>query len=97
MRYVRKITQDQEEYLRDISRRSRNYRERERAKAILLSCKGYNVTILSDIFEVSRGTITNWLDGWEERGLSGLKDLPKQMNVISMNTKTIPTKTLMYN
>jgi hypothetical protein len=53
MRYVRKITEEQVEHLREVSRRSRNYRERERAKAILLSYKGYNVTVLSDIFEVS--------------------------------------------
>lgn len=97
MRYVRQITQDQVEYLRNVSRRSRNYRERERAKAILLSCKGYNVTVLSDIFEVSRGTITNWLDAWEARGLGGLKDLPKQLNVTPMNNKLISTKPLMYN
>jgi transposase len=92
MRYVRKITQEQVEYLRDLSRRSRNYRERERAKAILLSYKGYNVTVLSDIFEVSRGTITNWLDAWEERGTMGLKDLPKQLS-----TTTLSKRPLMYN
>ena len=92
MRYVRQITQDQVQYLREISRRSRNYRERERAKAILLSYKGYNVTVLSDIFEVSRGTITNWLDAWETRGLRGLKDLPKQLG-----STPITSNDLMYN
>lgn len=92
MRYVRKITEEQVEHLREVSRRSRNYRERERAKAILLSYKGYNVTVLSDIFEVSRGTITNWLDAWEERGVFGLKDLPKQLN-----TNPLSEKPLMYN
>jgi transposase len=97
MRYVRQITQDQVDYLRDISRRSRNYRERERAKAILLSYKGYNVTILSDIFEVSRGTITNWLDAWETRGLGGLKDLPKQFTETTLSNKSLINKPLMYN
>lgn len=89
MRYVRKITEEQVEHLRQVSRRSRNYRERERAKAILLSYKGYNVTVLSDIFEVSRGTITNWLDAWEERGIFGLKDLPKQLSINSFSEKTL--------
>jgi len=102
MRYVRKINQEQVEYLREVSRRGRNYRERERAKAILLSYKGYNVTVLSDIFEVSRATITNWLDAWEARGMKGLKDLPKQSNNISLgstslNNTTLPSKELMYN
>ncbi len=92
MRYVRKITEDQVDYLKNISRQSRNYRERERAKAILLSYKGYNVTVLSDIFEVSRGTITNWLDAWENRGITGLKDLPKHLTTQSFNDKP-----LMYN
>ncbi|WP_337040299.1 helix-turn-helix domain-containing protein [Emticicia sp. 17c] len=100
MRYVRKITQDQVEYLREVSRRSRNYRERERAKAILLSFKGYNVTTLSDIFEVSRATITNWLDAWETRGTKGLKDLPKQSGSESLreiNDTSLPSKKLIYN
>ena len=100
MRYVRKITPDQVEYLREVSRRSRNYRERERAKAILLSFKGYNVTTLSDIFEVSRATITNWLDAWEARGTKGLKDLPKQSHNVplrELSSTTLPTKELIYH
>jgi hypothetical protein len=89
MRYITKITEEQVEHLRQVSRHSRNYRERERAKAILLSFKGYNVTVLSDIFEVSRGTITNWLDAWEERGVFGLKDLPKQLSSNSFSEKPL--------
>ena len=100
MRYVRKITPDEVEFLREVSRRSRNYRERERAKAILLSFKGYNVTTLSDIFEVSRATITNWLDAWEARGTKGLKDLPKQSQSVplrKLSSTTLPAKELMYH
>lgn len=78
MRYVRGISDEQIEKLRNIARKSRNHRERERAKAILLSYKGYNITTLSDIFEVSRGTITNWLDAWDELGIDGLKDSAKR-------------------
>jgi transposase-like protein len=89
MRYITNITEEQVEHLRKVSRHSRNHRERERAKAILLSYKGYNVTVLSDIFEVSRGTITNWLDAWEERGVFGLKDLPKQLSSNSFGEKTL--------
>lgn len=85
MRYVRQLSTEQEGRLRELSRRSRDYRERERAKAILLSYKGYNIVTLSDIFEVSRGTITNWLDAWEERGMKGLKDLPKISREMSYN------------
>jgi len=97
MRYVRKITPDDAEFLREVSRRSRNYRERERAKAILLSFKGYNVTTLSDIFEVSRATITNWLDAWEARGTKGLKDLPKQSQSVlvrKVNSAALANKEL---
>lgn len=85
MRYVRQLSTEQEGRLRELSRRSRDYRERERAKAILLSYKGYNIMTLSDIFEVSRGTITNWLDAWEERGMKGLKDLPKVSRELHYN------------
>ena len=100
MRYVRKITPDDVEFLREVSRRSRNYRERERAKAVLLSFKGYNVTTLSDIFEVSRATITNWLDAWEARGTKGLKDLPKQSQSVplrKLNSATLSSKELLYH
>jgi len=45
MRYITNITEEQVEHLRKVSRHSRNHRERERAKAILLSYKGYNVTV----------------------------------------------------
>jgi transposase len=78
MRYVKEIDITDLEKLREIARKSRNFKERERAKAIILSHKGYSITTLSDIFEVSRGTITNWLDSWSERGMQGLKDLPKK-------------------
>ncbi|WP_143706122.1 helix-turn-helix domain-containing protein [Emticicia sp. TH156] len=99
MRYVRKITPEQVKHLREVSRHSRNYRERERAKAILLSFKGYNVTTLSDIFEVSRATITNWLDAWEERGIHALKDLPKQSHnvpLVEVNNNGLGAKELVY-
>jgi transcriptional antiterminator len=78
MRYVKEIDEAILKKLREVARKSRNFKERERAKAIILSHKGYSIMTLSDIFEVSRGTITNWLDSWDERGLLGLKDLPKK-------------------
>lgn len=52
-------------------------RFRQRAHALLLSHKGYTITQLTDIFDVHRDTVSQWLDDWKQFGLVGLHDKPK--------------------
>ena len=51
-----------------------NYRERNRAKCILLSHNKYTVTQLSNIFSVKNNAILGWLNRWEKDGINGLFD-----------------------
>ena len=45
---------------------------RERAHAVLLSCRGFSVTQIAAFFDMQYQTVSRWLDDWEEEGLSGL-------------------------
>ena len=51
---------------------SRHHRVRQRAQCCLLSHKGYSIDRLASIFQVTRLTITNWLNDWDKFALVGL-------------------------
>ena len=76
MRFI-KLTLDQAVELKERMLQSEDYREISRCRAMMLSHKGYTINDLSDIFDVDRDTITNWLDKYKSEGISGLKDLPR--------------------
>lgn len=50
---------------------------RRRAHAILLSHKGYTLSQISGILDVTRPTVSIWLDAWKTEGLQGLDDKPR--------------------
>ena len=52
-------------------------RVRQRAQAVYLSHRGYRRAALAALFEVGVDTISDWLNGWEPRGLRGLYDAPR--------------------
>ena len=45
-----------------------------RCHALLLSHNGYDMVSISKIFDVTHGTISNWLNYWETGGIVGLKN-----------------------
>ena len=51
---------------------------RDRCHCLLLSNQQYDIDTLADIFQVGRQTITNWFDGWPDKGLRGLMNEPGQ-------------------
>ncbi len=59
-------------------------RVRQRAHAVLLSDKGYTLSQLSDIFDVNRATVSQWIDDWETDGLVGLRDKTKSGRPLSL-------------
>ncbi|MBI5326446.1 MAG: helix-turn-helix domain-containing protein [Ignavibacteriae bacterium] len=77
MKYVKELTDGDGERLRDILKNSPSLKARIRANAILLSSKCVSIAVISDIFDVHRDTISNWLNNWEARGIEGLFDEPK--------------------
>ena len=51
---------------------------RDRCHCLLLSNQQYDIDTLADIFQIGRQTITNWFDGWPDKGLWGLMNEPGQ-------------------
>lgn len=51
---------------------------KDRCHCIYLSSRGYDMAALTDIFNVSRPTITNWFDRWESLGVLGLYNVKGQ-------------------
>jgi transposase len=75
MRYIRLTEQEQQE-LKALYKSGFHLVERKRSQCLLLSHQGKHINELSDIFGVTRLTITNWLDKWEEGGLEGIRLQP---------------------
>ncbi len=72
MRFIRDLNVDTAKLLRRICKQSVHYQVRQRAHCILLSYEGKTIPELIEIFQVSRGTIYNWMNDWEEQRLIGL-------------------------
>ena len=45
-----------------------------RAHSLLLSSKGYGIDDLANMFEVSRNTVSIWIDKWEQHGVASVYD-----------------------
>ena len=58
-----------------IYRDSKKYQVRQRAHALILINKGYKIEQIADIFAVSRKTIYNWQNNWNDRKLAGLYNI----------------------
>jgi len=71
MRYI-KLTETEEQELRAVYKKSLYKVERERSQCLLLSHSGKSIKELSQVFEVSRLTITKWLNRWQSGGKAGI-------------------------
>lgn len=76
-RFIKSLSEEQQQSLSQIMRNHPSYRTRTRAHAILLSARRYSIKQMADIFAVDRETVTAWLARWEESDLDGLDDDPK--------------------
>lgn len=65
MRYIQ-LTNEQSQQLTQLYKTSADYRERQRAHALLLSQRNYTIPDLADLFEVDRDTISRWMDRWQD-------------------------------
>lgn len=71
MRYIQ-LTPTEEQKLASIYKQSAYLVERQRSQCLLLSNQGKTINELAGIFQVSRLTITHWLDKWQQSGLDGV-------------------------
>lgn len=78
MEFSRPIFPETARMLQRLYRQSEHHQVRQRAHCILLSSQGYKIGQLMEIFQVSRKTVYNWFNHWEERGLIGLYHRPGQ-------------------
>lgn len=77
MKFVKPLEQDTLLTLQEALHNHLSHRVRTRAHAILLSHKRYSLSQLSDVFDVCRDTISQWIEEWESLGLVGLMDKPR--------------------
>lgn len=74
MRFIRGLSRETIGILERIYKQSQYHQVRQRAQCIKLSYERYEIKDLMRIFQVSRLTIYNWFNDWEEKGLVGLYD-----------------------
>lgn len=59
-----------------IYRHSQHHRVRQRAHCLLLKAEGFSLPQLLSIFQVSRKTIYNWFNAWQQERFVGLYERP---------------------
>jgi transposase len=75
MRFITRLAPETQQLLKTIEQKSKYYQVRHRAKSILLSYQGYSIGQIMSIFNISRNTVYNWFNNWENDGLNGLYNL----------------------
>ncbi|NJR16497.1 MAG: IS630 family transposase [Calothrix sp. CSU_2_0] len=74
VRFIKGLYIDTIKLLERIHKQSKYHHVRRRAKCIKLSYEGHKVNDLAKIFHVTRLTIINWLNDWDDFSLVGLYD-----------------------
>ena len=74
MKFVSPLNEATAKALWTIARGTTSAQRRERAHAVLLSNKRYDLTNLAEIFNRDRDTVSVWLTNWEEHAFDGLDD-----------------------
>src|SRR5574341_1158290 len=76
-KFVKPLTSEQRDQLKEIMKSPASQRKRMRAHAILLSERRYSIDQIADIYQVDRDRVSQWLDWWEEFRFDGLDDDPR--------------------
>jgi Homeodomain-like domain len=76
-KFVKPLTEEQRERLKEILKLHALHEKRMRAHAILLSDQHYSIDQIADIYQVDRQLVSDWLDCWNDRQFEGLEGDPK--------------------
>src|SRR2546425_11949193 len=76
-KFVNPLTSTQRDQLGEIMKSSAPQRKRMRAHAILLSERRYSIDQISDIYQVDRDRVSQWLHLGEGNQFGGLCDDPR--------------------
>lgn len=71
---MRELNPETLRLLQRLYRQSRHHQVRQRSHCLILTTQGLTITQLMGIFGVTRKTLYNWFNAWEERGVLGLYD-----------------------
>jgi len=76
-KFVKPLTTEQRDQLKEIMKSPAPQRKRMRAHAILLSERHYSIDQIADIYQVDRDRVSQWINWWEEHKFDGLDDDPR--------------------
>src|SRR5262249_49332499 len=76
-KFVKPLTTEQRQQLKEILQSSAPPRKRLRAHAILLSERRYSIDQIADIYQVDRDRVSLWLEWWERCQFDGLDEDPR--------------------
>lgn len=74
MRYIRELTEREQQELAHVHKTSTSYQARNRCQCVLLSQQGYRVQALARLFKTIQLSIYNWFNRFEEGGVAGLEN-----------------------
>jgi transposase len=84
MKYISPLTEEQKTQLQKVMKDDTSSRARQRAHAILLSDSGYHVQEIARIYQVDRHSVSSWIDAWEEQGIQGVYDSPRNGRPVTL-------------
>ena len=73
-KFVSPLDTSQMAVLKELIKTDASARARMRAHSIVLSSKGYGLDDIAEILDLSRNTVSSWIDHWEESGVESLYD-----------------------
>ena len=73
-RFIENLTEEEVVVLKDGRKNGKSYQFRDRCHCIILSFSGFEIKDLAILFDVSKNTISTWLNSWENEGIKGLKN-----------------------
>lgn len=76
-KFVKPLNDENINTVINIMNNNSSARVRKRAHGILLSSKGYGIDEIANILDFHRDSISSWIDAWEENGVEGLFDKPR--------------------
>ena len=71
--------------LKEAMKNHPNFTVRVRAHSSLLSNHRIKIKDIAKIYEVTRQTVSNWIEYWEEFGIVGLYDHPRSGRPLKLN------------
>ena len=76
--FIENINTEEKAILKYEKKHGKSESYRKRCHAILLSNRGYETKQITEILEVSRGSVFKWFSAWKKSGIEGLKTKPGQ-------------------